>query len=182
MNKYLNLSVAVITTAVLFTGCGIKSSEYSASAQNVQALKKYEGTKIAVSKFTAKTPGQHSTLCRLAETITTPNDEPYESYIEKALKEELMMAGLYDESSKIKISGYIEEVVGSSMLGDAYWKFKVKVSSSNGKEFTVSTKKEYSSSFLAYTACNNMGSTFAPSVKQLITDIINNKDFPSLLK
>jgi len=182
MKKYLNIGMAVAVSAILFTGCGIKSSEYSASAQNVQTLKKYENTKIAVNKFTAKTPGEYSTLCRLAETITTPNDEPYETYIEKALKEELLMAGMYDANSKIKISGYVEEVVGSSMLGDAYWSFKVKVSSENGKEYTVSTKKEYSSSFVAYTACNNMGSTFAPSVKQLINDIITHPKFATLLK
>ncbi|XPV68247.1 MAG: hypothetical protein ACNI25_13150 [Halarcobacter sp.] len=182
MKKYVNLGLIIASSAILFTGCGIKSSEYSASAQNVQTLKKYKNTKIGVSSFSAKNPGQHSTLCRLAETITTPNDESYETYIEKALKEELMMAGLYDEKSKIKINGYLEEVVGSSMLGDAYWKFKIKVSSSNGEEFTVTTKKDYSSSFLAYTACNNMGSTFQPSVKQLITDIINDERFASLLK
>ena len=88
--------------------------------------------------------------------------------IEKALKEELMMAGRYDENSKIKISGFIEEVNGSSMLGDAYWQFKVKVSSSNGNEFTVNTKKPHSSAYLAYTACNNLGSTFAPSIRQLV--------------
>lgn len=182
MKKYLNISFAVISSVVLFTGCGIKSSEYSASAKNVQALKNYGDYKIGVSMFTAKTPGKYSTLCRLAETITTPNDEAYELYIENALKEELIMSGLYDDKSQIKIMGFVEEVIGSSMLGDAFWKFRLKVSSSNGKEFIVDTKKSYSSSFIAYTACNNMGSTFSSSVKQLINDIVTHKDFISLLK
>ncbi len=182
MKKYLNIGIVVATSAILFTGCGIKSSEYSASAQNVQTLKKYEDTKIGLHKFSAKNPGQHSTMCRLAETITTPNDESYETYIMNALKEELMMAGIYDENAKIKLTGYIEEVVGSSMLGDAYWQFKVKVSSLNGNEFVVNTKKEYSSSYLATTACNNMGSTFAPSVKELISDIVSHPNFATLLR
>lgn len=182
MKKYLNISFAVLVSTVLFTGCGIKSTEYTASAKNLQALKNYGDIKVGVSTFTAKTPGNYSTLCRLAETITTPNDEPYEVYIENALKEELIMAGLYDAKSKIKITGFVDEVVGSSMLGDAFWKFSLKVSSTNGNEIVVNTKKSYSSSFIAYTACNNMGSTFSSSVKQLINDIVTHEDFRSLLK
>ena len=182
MKNYLNIGLTITASVFLLTGCGIKSSEYSASAKNVQTLKNYGTAKIGINKFTAKKPGEYSTLCRLAETITTPNDEPYETYIENALKEELMMAGLYDANSKIKISGYLEEINGSSMLGDAYWQFKVKVTSTNGNEFTVNTKKQYSSSFVAYTACNNMGSTFAPSVKQLISDIVSHPKFATLLK
>ncbi len=60
------------TVAVLaLTGCGIKSSEYSASAKNVQVLKSYSDKKIAVDNFLVKKPGENSTLCRLAETIKT---------------------------------------------------------------------------------------------------------------
>lgn len=182
MNKYLKYGFAIAASTIIFTGCGIKSSEYSASAKNVQTVKSYGDTKIGLNKFTAKTPGEHSTLCRLAETITTPNDEPYEMYIENALKEELLMAGVYDENAKIKISGHLEQVQGSSMLGDAYWMFVVKVSSTNGKSFTVTTKKPHSSAYLAYTACNNLGSTFMPSVKQLITDILSHPKFKNLIK
>lgn len=68
------------------------------------------------------------------------------------------------------------------MFGNAYWEVDVTVTSSNGKAITVNTKRDYPSSYLASTACNNMGTSFAPTIKQLLGDILNHKDFAQLLR
>lgn len=91
------------------------------------------------------------------------------------------MAGVYDKNSELKISGNLNKIYGSSMLGNAYWEVNLTVTSSNGKSITVNTKRDYPSSYLASTACNNMGISFAPTVKQLLGEILNHKDFNSLL-
>lgn len=181
MKKSLLLSSSVVLVAFLFTGCGIKTSEYNVSADNVQTLRDYKELKLDVSNFTATTAGESSVMCRLAETVSTPKGESFEEYIKDALVSELKMAGVYDKNSDLKISGNLNKIYGSTMFGNAYWEINITISSSNGKSLTVTTKRDYPSSYLASTACNNMGTSFSPTIKQLIADIINHKDFSSLL-
>lgn len=182
MKKSLLLSSSVVLAAFLFTGCGIKTNEYNVSADNVQTLRNYQNLKLDVSTFTATNKGESSVMCRLAETVSTPKGEPFSQYIEEALVSELKMAGVYDKNSDLKISGNLNKIYGSTMFGNAYWELDVTITSSNGKSLSVNTKRDYPSSYLASTACNNMGTSFAPSIKQLINDILNHKDFALLLK
>ena len=180
-NKIL-LSSTAILAIFLFTGCGIKTSEYNVSADNVQTLRDFKELKVDVANFTATTPGESSVMCRLAETISTPKGEAFSEYIKEALVSELKMAGVYDKNSDLKISGNLNKIYGSTMFGNAYWEISVTISSSNGKSLSVNTKRDYPSSYLASTACTNMGTSFSPTIKQLISDIINHKDFSSLIK
>jgi hypothetical protein len=184
--KRVNMRKIVLTTilfvmGLLFSGCGIKTSEYAVSADNVEALRAIEGVKLSVDRFTTQGEEEYHVMCRAAETVTTPGGESFASYISNALKSELKMSGIYDKQSDIELSGEVVDMYASSMLGNAYWEFKVKVKSSNGNEIFVYTKKEYPSAFLAFTACNNMGSSFSGSVRELVSDIIHHKDFEKLI-
>ena len=179
-NKIL-ISTSLLAT-LLFTGCGIKTNEYNVSADNVQTLRNYQDLKLDVSNFTASNKDESSVMCRLAETVSTPKGEPFSEYIKDAFVSELKMAGVYDKNSDLKISGNLNKIYGSSMFGNAYWEMDVTVTSSNGNSITVNTKRDYPSSYLAFTACNNMGTSFAPSVKQLIGDILDHKDFSKLVR
>ncbi len=179
-NKIL-ISTSLLAT-LLFTGCGIKTNEYNVSADNVQTLRNYQDLKLDVSNFTASNKDESSVMCRLAETVSTPKGEPFSEYIKDAFVSELKMAGVYDKNSDLKISGNLNKIYGSSMFGNAYWEMDVTVTSSNGNSITVNTKRDYPSSYLASTACNNMGTSFAPSVKQLIGDILDHKDFSKLVR
>ncbi len=182
MKKRLLLSSTIVLAAFLFTGCGIKTSEYNVSADNVQTLRDYKDLKLDVSNFTATNSGESSVMCRLAETISTPKGETFSEYIKDALVSELKMAGVYDKNSDLKISGNLDKIYGSTMFGNAYWEISVTITSTNGKSLTVNTKRDYPSSYLASTACNNMGTSFSPTIKQLIGDIINHKNFSELLR
>lgn len=71
MKKSLLIGSSVALVAFLFTGCGIKTSEYNVSADNIQTLRDYKELKLDVSNFTATTAGESSVLCRLAETVLT---------------------------------------------------------------------------------------------------------------
>ena len=145
-------------------------------------LRDYKDLKLNASNFTSTSKDESSILCRLAETISTPKGEPFAAYIENAINSELKMAGNYDKNSDIKLSGNINKVYGSSMLGNAYWEINATINSSNGKSLTVNTKRDYPSSYLASTACNNMGTSFEPTINQLVSDILNHKDFSELVK
>ena len=180
-NKILLLSTAVLASFLL-SGCGIKTNEYNVSADNVQTLRDYKALKLDVADFTATNQGESSVMCRLAETVSTPKGEPFSEYIKEALVSELKMAGVYDKNSDLKISGNLNKIYGSTMYGNAYWELNVTISSSNGKSITVNTKRDYPSSYLASTACNNMGTSFSPTIKQLIAEILNHRDFSELLR
>jgi len=180
MKKIVTLGLSSILATFVLTGCGIKTSDYNVSADNVNELRKLNNIKIAVSPFTAIKPGENSILCRLADTVETSNNESFEKYIENAFIEELKMANIYDSNSEIKISGKLKKIEAST-IGSAYWLFDMTVSSSNGESFDITSKREYGAAFLAYTACMNMGTSFAPSVKQLISEIITHSEFKKLL-
>ena len=99
--KLLVVSSVALAT-LLFTGCGIKTSEYNVSADNVSTLRDYKELKLDVGNFTATNVGESSVMCRLAETISTPKGEPFSEYIKEALLSELKMAGVYDKNSDLK--------------------------------------------------------------------------------
>jgi hypothetical protein len=133
--KRVNMRKVVLTTilfvmGLLFSGCGIKTSEYAVSADNVEALRAIEGVKLSVDRFTTQGEEEYHVMCRAAETVTTPGGESFASYISNALKSELKMSGIYDKQSDIELSGEVVDMYASSMLGNAYWEFKVKVKSS----------------------------------------------------
>ncbi len=166
----------------LFAGCGIKIQEYHSSADNIVELRKYS-TKIAVGNFNANNAGESHILCRLAETISTPSGEPFSEYIRKALIDELKMAGLYDENSIIVIVGNLNNIYGSSMLGNAYWEFDVTLTQKDtNKTFNIKSKIDYPSAYLAFTACTNMATTLNKGVKELIYKIITHKEFVNIMQ
>jgi hypothetical protein len=138
--------------------------------------------KISVLPFSSIEPNKNYVLCRVADTISTPNNESFEKYIENAFKEELKMSDLYDSQSSIKISGHLKKIISLSMPGNTYWEINVDIKSNNGKSFSVSTKYEYAATFMAYTACNNMANTFAPTIKLLINKIITHPKFTTLIE
>ena len=181
MKNYLKISLLVTVISILFSGCGVKVGRYHASADNVLDLKKLN-TQINVNKFTANKL-DYKVMCRLANDVTTPNKEPFVTYIENAFVEELKMAGLYLPTSKITISGHLNTLSVSSGMTDAHWIFDITVSSNNGKSFRVKHKREYSASFIGGIACKeDMPDAFNPTVKELISKIINHPKFKSLIQ
>jgi hypothetical protein len=181
MKKIILNTTGILAASIILTGCGIKTNEYNVSADNVMQLKKIENTKISIENFESANPGESSKLCRLAETISTPQGEPFEKYIEEAIKSELKMADMYDENSPLKISGKVLKVDASTMFGNAYWAIELTVKSNNGNQIKVNTKRDYPSAYLATTACNNMATSFSPTVRTLVSDIINHKEFKTLI-
>lgn len=177
-NKFL-YAISLTAVVTVFSGCGVKVETYNASADNVNMLRHFN-KKIDLQDFTTSV-NSSSIMCRMANRVVTPNGETFVSYIEKALEEELKMAGLYDESSAIKLTGHLNAISANSSFG-ANWSFNFTVKSNNGKSITVNTVSEYTTSFAAYYACeHNMPKAFKPAVQTLIKDILNHPDFESLL-
>jgi hypothetical protein len=181
MRANLSYGIWAILTAIFLAGCGVKCSEYSATAKTVKVLKEYNGVNVTLNKFTALNPGENTQLCRFVKDVITPDKMPYEMYIQNALKEEFMMAGLYEDNAKIRLSGYLQEARGSSMVGDAYWTYRIRISSNNGNYIIVKMNKTFESSYLSGTACDEMANAFAPSIKELVHQIVTHPNFYKLI-
>lgn len=179
------LTILAITGLMVFTGCANKVPNYANSPQNIRAIKNIvneEKVAINIIPFTAKNEGESKVMCRLATPVGTPDGMTFAKYIEDALTVELEIGNMYDPKSNIKVTGYLEDVYGSTTLGNAYWEFKIKISSSNGKSFDLVTKYDYESNFTAYSACSEMQRSYLPAVQDLIYKIITHPNFKELLK
>lgn len=172
------ITLALVATASLFTGCAYNASPYGASVKNVDSIKSSNIKPVAVSKFQASKPGQASITCRAAGPVTV--SPSFESYIEKAFIDELKLAGAYNPNSDLTLSGKLEEVDFSSGITDGKWIFSLAVSNMRNESFTTKSVYGFSGSFVADKACQEVAQAFGPAVQKLIEDVVRDPKFKQL--
>jgi hypothetical protein len=175
------------TTAIFFmmsvvSGCANKVHTYANSNANVIALKdiSVNYSNINVGEFTDSDRDETSVMCRLAAPVGTPEGETFASYIQNALISELIAADMYDGKSETLVSANLDNLYGSTVVGNAYWEFDLTITSNNGSSYSVSTTYDYDSSYLASSACSEMQRSFVPAVQKVIADIITHPQFINL--
>lgn len=172
--------VLVISLALYMTGCSTyTTNNYGISAENIEIMKQSSGKQYSVNAFTAVKPGTTSIQCRGAGPVANQNKKTFEQYITEAFISELKIAGIYSESSNLKIDGIVEKLDFSSNIGSGKWMFEVKVSSKNST-YIVNSVFPFSTNFVADKACQQVAQAFQPAVQQLIKDIVSNPAFKSL--
>lgn len=172
------IPLAIVVVTALLSGCAYNASPYGASVRNVEAIKLSSIKPVAVSQFKAAKPGETSITCRAAGPVTV--SPSFESYIEKAFVDELKLAGVYNPSSQIVISGKLEEVDFSSGMTDGNWSFSLAVSNQRNERFTTRSKFPFSGSFVADKACQEVAQAFGPAVQKLIEDVVRNPKFKQI--
>ncbi|DAB39427.1 MAG TPA: hypothetical protein CFH83_00870 [Sulfuricurvum kujiense] len=183
--RSLILSSLAISSLFLFSGCANKVPNYSNSPQNIRAVKnlqKEEKTAVTIASFKAKNEGESKVMCRLATPVGTPDGMTFAKYVEDALAVELEMGDMIDPKSKTIISGSLENVYGSTVLGNAYWEHTLKLTSTNGQSMEIMSRYDYESSFSAYSACSEMQRSYLPAVQLLVNKIITDPRFKDLVK
>lgn len=176
----MKFAVFALAAAVLVSGCAYNASPYGVSPKNVDLIKVSGIKPIAVSSFTSSKPGLNSITCRAAGPVTV--SPSFESYIEKALIEELRLAGVYNPNATTKLSGKLNEVDFSSGMTDGKWSFSVTIANDRDESFTTSSTYRFSGSFVADRACQEVAQAFQPAVHQLIEDIVLNSKFKQLAR
>ncbi|HEX5392872.1 MAG TPA: hypothetical protein VFW68_06320 [Rhodocyclaceae bacterium] len=168
------LSLALISTALL-SGCAYNVSPYGASVKNVDSIKSLGIKPIAVESFQSSQPGRSSITCRAAGPVAV--SPSFENYIEKALIDELKLAGAYDPTSQLVLKGKLEEVDFSSGITDGKWLFTVTISNARHESFTTKSVFGFSGSFVADKACQETAQAFAPAVQKLVEDVVRDPSF-----
>lgn len=173
------IPLVFVFTSVLFSGCAYNSSPYGVSVQNVESIKSNNIKPVAVAQFKSAKPGLASITCRAAGPVTvTPS---FESYIEKAFVDELKLAGAYNPTSNIILSGLLEEIDFSSGMNDGKWIFTLVASNGKNESFTTNSEYLFSGSFIADKACQEVAQAFGPAVQKLIADVVQNPKFKQIV-
>lgn len=176
-------NTAAILALVSLSACSTYMPQrYSISADNNVALKTIEASNINVGTFQG--PAKFDSNCRAAGPIAPPDNMSFEAYIQKALADELKVAGKFDEKSpKITLSGVVEQLAFSSSRGltGGSWDIGLRVTSSNGKSTFISEHYEFNSGFIADTACKQTAEAYYPAVQNLIGKLVKSPEFIGLV-
>lgn len=171
------LSLLMLSACSTFT-----PQRYSISADNNVALKGIGIGNINVGAFTG--PTTFDRACRGAGPIAPPDNMSFEAYIQKALADELKVAGMFDDKTpKTTLSGTVEQLSFSSSRGltGGEWNITLRVNSSNGKSIAVSEHYEFESGFIADTACKQTAEAYLPAVQNLLGKLIKSPEFKTLI-
>jgi hypothetical protein len=175
--------VALMISVLALSACSTFTPQrYSISADNNVALKAIGVGNINVGTFTG--PSAFDKACRGAGPIAPPDNMSFEAYIQKALADELKVAGLFDDkTSKTILSGTLEQLNFSSSRGltGGEWNITLRLNSSNGKSVVASEHYEFESGFVADTACKQTAEAYLPAVQNVIGKLIKDPEFRSLL-
>lgn len=175
----MRIALLLIAAAIL-SGCSTyATNRYSISADNVTVLKKLNGTKLSVGKFSASKPGQVEIMCRGVGPITTPDGQTFENFIRKALVDELKIADSYASAAPVSLTGNLDAIDFSSSSGT--WNLKLTVNSSNGNSLTVIENYPYKTSWYGETACNQTAQALMPAVQNLIGKVVSHNEFGKMI-
>jgi len=177
--------VALLGLSLGLTGCVIPHQlpAYSADLENIEVLQSYGLAPISVGAFRAgeavkiKTgEGVAYIRCRGDHHITArPN---FEREIERAFIEELTLAGIYDVSSPVELTGTLEKIEFKERIaGDGSWTVTLTIANKRNESFTKTVSTPFTSSLGARAACIKGSSAFEFAVRQLIKEIISDPQF-----
>jgi hypothetical protein len=174
---------AVVFSLVFLSACSTFTPQrYSISADNNVALKSIGVGNIFVGGFSG--PASFDKACRGAGPIAPPDNLTFEGYVQKALADELKVAGMFDEKQpKVTLTGALEKLHFSSSRGltGGEWNIDLRVHSSNGKIISIAEHYEFESGFVADTACKQTAEAYMPAVQNLIGKLVKHPDFKSLV-
>jgi hypothetical protein len=176
------LILAILTLVTLGACSTYTPQRYSLSADTNVALKQVGATDVGVGPFTG--PPEFSAFCRGAGPIAPPDGIGFAAYIQKALADELKVAGMYNEKApKTTLTGTLDSLSFSSSRGftGGTWDIGLTLSSSNGKSMAASEHYEFSSGFGAETACKQTAEGYMPAVQNLIAKIVRDPQFKDLV-
>jgi len=174
--------VLLFAVAALSACSTYMPQRYSISADNNVALKSMGASNIGVGPFTG--PKGFDNGCRAAGSISPPDGMAFEQYVQKALADELKVAGMFDEKApKVILTGALEQLSFSSISGltGGTWDIGLRVNSSNGRSTFVTEHYEFNSGFIADTACKQTAEAYLPAVQDLIGKLIASPDFKTLV-
>ncbi|RKG82795.1 hypothetical protein [Corallococcus terminator] len=172
--------MTVVVAASLLSACPTYTvTRYSVSVDNVEALRtlqqKYPRGALKVSDFLSESGAQREIICRGVGPVAPPDQKSFEQYLQAALKDELRMAGVYSDKSKVEISAKFHELDFSSV--DGTWNLAALVSASSVQPFQVSHVGSFTSSPIGENACTLTAQAFMPAAQDFVKKLVSSPGF-----
>ena len=177
------LLIMIMATALI--GCSTYMPQrYSASADNVVAIRALNINGVNVGNFSSIVKVDNA--CRGAGPISPPDNMTFEAYVQKALADELKIAGVFDDKApKITLTGVLKKLDFSSSKGgitSGEWNIAIDLQSSNGKMVSASETYTFNSGFVADTACKQTAEAFLPATQNVIAKLLKDTGFKALFQ
>lgn len=181
----MKLKTILLVISVLFiSACSVTGPKYSVSAYNVQTLEKSLNNSVKVGSFTknnspaVKDPWSF----RGASSVVSPVGKGYNDFLADALQSELMLAGKFDKSSSITITGNIvsHDVDASGFnTGNSNIEVEFKVSDSAGDSYNETKRVDHSweSAFVGVTAAEKASRAYLVMIEKLLANLFNDPKF-----
>jgi hypothetical protein len=151
-------------------------AKYSLVVSNVEAFKALRVGKVGVAPFTATADGSKKELSCRGSPLKTPANETYAAYIQKALVDELKMAGLYAADAPTQIKGHLAQIELNS-INRPHWQMILIVTIGNTPSFKIERSYPFESSFIGLKACELAGQAFLPAVHDLLNALARDPRF-----
>lgn len=169
----------VIVPLILVSACSYVSPRYTTDADTTIRLRQLQAGSVGVGAFSE--PESLDMTCRAAGALDAPDGLTYGQFIQKALADELKVAGIYAASApRVSLSGELKELSFSSTYG--HWILGLKLNSTNGQSMDVHHQYEFSTSFIAEIACQRAADAFVPAVQDTIKKAVSSPDFARLIR
>lgn len=170
----------VAVTSILLAGCDTYTSDqYQSTPQNTITLQTIAATgkRASVASVTVATGVEPRPACRLAGPIDIGGGNDIAAVIKQALQAEFLAGNIFSPNG-VPLSLVVTELEPDSFSGT--WTIGLRVSSPKGA-YDVKHVSKFSTSFSAYSACNNTADAFNRALSETILSIIQHPSFRSIL-
>lgn len=171
-------SFLILCASLLSTGCTVVAGRYTNSVDSQVTLrnaKEKNAKAVSVGDFrhSGVTNSDNQSIgCR--GTDIRPQ-QTFSHYIRAAVVDELRLAGLYEQTSPIKVVADVSKLdVGTG--SEASWTIVVKFSIGEAT-YTSTVDHLFTSSFDGAAACQNAGQAFPAAVQKLVSQFFLSKEF-----
>ena len=181
------LLVAVLATT-LCSGCAMLAPRYNASLENVQKLKDSGMQPAKVGKFTS-TPdkGNANPISIRGNSLNSPYEGSYASYLAQALQQELSLAGKLAPDAQTEISGTLQKndinvPPTGSASGDLAARFVITRGGQTRYDQVKSIHDEWDSSFVGAIAIPRAQERYPTLVQKLLAGLFADPAFLEAVK
>ena len=187
MKRFITALLA-LAASILGTGCAMVAPHYTASLDNVQALKDSGSYAAKVGEFQAgKDKAYASPISIRGSSLASPYNDSYASYLAAAIKQELSLANKLSPDANAEISGTVLkndiDITGSSTgWAEVDARFIVKRSGQLRYDQIKSVKHEFPSSFAGNIAIPKAVQEYPVAVQKLLNLLYADKAFIEALK
>jgi hypothetical protein len=187
MRRIITVCLA-LAVAMFGTGCSMMAPQYTASLDNVQALKDSGTYTAKVGSFeSSKDKANANPISVRGSSMVSPYQGSYANYVAEAIKQELSLARKLSPDASVEILGTVlkNDVDASGIttgFAEIEARFIVRRSDQIRYDKVKSVRHEFPSSFAGAVAIPRAVQEYPVAIQKLLTSLYSDKAFIDALK